>query len=154
VHHECGSKPPCTAGEAESGRDKGSRPHLVGQLQVAGIHSGGGLGQGDLLEERDDVLLPEDALVLLLQVDKGVAGLAVPQVGQPSLHPQPQVIADHLRNRSASSKHANPRILVVQLITTKPPLKTLPLVGTETCSITSNPTQSIILLVGYHFSSS
>lgn len=70
--------------------------HLLSQLQVAGLYSLSFLTEGDTLEEGDGLLLPEDAVVLLLQVDKRVAGLAVPDVGQPSLHSQPKVVADHL----------------------------------------------------------
>ena len=40
--------------------------------------------------------LPEDSLVLLLEVDKGVGGLAVPQVGKASLAPKAKVVADDL----------------------------------------------------------
>jgi hypothetical protein len=49
-----------------------------------------------LLEEWDDLLLPEYPLVLLAQVGEGVAGLAVVDVRQPRLHTQPQVVADDL----------------------------------------------------------
>lgn len=70
--------------------------HLLSQLQVAGLNSLGLLAEGDTLKEGDGLLLPEDAVVLLLQVDKGVAGLAVPDVGQPSLHTQPKVVTNHL----------------------------------------------------------
>ena len=38
------------------------------------------------LEEGDDLLLPEDALVLFAQVGEGVGGLAVIDVGQTCLH--------------------------------------------------------------------
>ena len=40
--------------------------------------------------------MPEDAVVLLLEVDKGVAGFAVPDVWQTSLDSQSQVITDDL----------------------------------------------------------
>ena len=70
--------------------------HLLSQLQIAGLNSLGLLAEGDTLKEGDGLLLPEDAIVLLLQVDKGVAGLAVPDVGQPSLHSQPKVVTYHL----------------------------------------------------------
>ena len=70
--------------------------YLVGQLQIALLDCGCLLGQHHLLEEGDDLLLPEDALVLLLQVDEGVGGLAVPDVRQPCLHSQAQVVANHL----------------------------------------------------------
>ena len=49
-----------------------------------------------LLEEGDDLLLPEDALVLLAQVDKGVGGLAVPDVGEAGLDAEREVVADDL----------------------------------------------------------
>ena len=71
--------------------------HLLSQLQVAGLDSLGFLTEGNALEEGNSLLLPEDAVVLLLQVDEGVAGLAVPDVGQSSLHSQPKVVTDHLR---------------------------------------------------------
>ena len=74
--------------------------HLLSQLQVAGLNSLGFLTEGDTLEERNGLLLPKDAIVLLLQVDKGVASLAMPDVGQSSLHSQPKVVTDHLRTHS------------------------------------------------------
>jgi hypothetical protein len=40
--------------------------------------------------------LPEDTLVLLAQVDEGVGGLGVPDVGQACLAAQAQVVADNL----------------------------------------------------------
>lgn len=58
-----------------------SSSDLLSQLQVASFHSLGFLGEGHIGKEGDGLLLPEDAVVLLLQVDKGVAGLAVPDVG-------------------------------------------------------------------------
>ena len=70
---------------------------LVSQLQIALLDSLGLLAQLHLLEERNDVLLPEDALVLLLEVDKGVGSLAVPDVGKACLHTQAQVVTDDLQ---------------------------------------------------------
>ena len=55
--------------------------YLLSQLQVAGFNSLGFLSEGHIGKEGDGFLLPEDAIVLLLQVDKGIAGLAVPDVG-------------------------------------------------------------------------
>jgi hypothetical protein len=63
------------------------------------------LGQHDGLEEGDGVLLPEDALVLLLEVYERVAGLAVPDVGQPCLNAQTQVIADDLHAWACTHAH-------------------------------------------------
>ena len=71
--------------------------NLLSQLQVAGLYSLSFLTEGNTLEEGDGLLLPEDAVVLLLQVDKGVASLAMPDVGQTSLHSQPKVVTDHLQ---------------------------------------------------------
>lgn len=71
--------------------------HLLGQIAVAFSHCLGRLWELDSLKEGDDLLLPEDAVKLLLQVDKGVGGLAVPDVGLPCLHAQPQVVADDLQ---------------------------------------------------------
>jgi hypothetical protein len=70
---------------------------LSSKFQVAGLCSGGLLGQRHGLEEGDDVFLPENALVLLLQIDKGVGRLGMPDVGLASLHPQQQVVADDLQ---------------------------------------------------------
>lgn len=50
-----------------------------------------------LLKEGNDLLLPEDALVLLAQVGEGVAGLAVVDVRQTSLHAQAKVVTDYLQ---------------------------------------------------------
>ncbi len=47
----------------------------LGQDPVALCSCGGGLWQANVLKERDDVLLPEDALVLLLQVDEVLEAL-------------------------------------------------------------------------------
>ena len=71
--------------------------HLLSQLQVAGLNSLGFLAEGNTLEEGDGLLLPEDAIVLFLEVHKGVASLAVPDVGQSSLHSQPKVVTNHLQ---------------------------------------------------------
>jgi hypothetical protein len=71
-------------------------PHLLGQLEVALLDGGGLLWKGDRLEERDQLFLPEDAVVFLLQVHKRVACFAVPDVGQASLHTQAQMVRNHL----------------------------------------------------------
>ena len=70
--------------------------HLPREVDVALLDCVALLGDGHVLEEGDDVLLPEDALVFLLQVNKGVASLAVPDVWQASLDTQAQVVADDL----------------------------------------------------------
>ena len=70
--------------------------HLPRKVDVALLDRVALLGDGHVLEEGDDVLLPEDALVFLLQVNKGVASLAVPDVWQASLDTQAQVVADDL----------------------------------------------------------
>lgn len=70
--------------------------HLPREVDVALLDCVALLGDGHVLEEGDDVLLPEDALVFLLQVDEGVASLAVPDVWQASLDTQAQVVADDL----------------------------------------------------------
>ena len=54
--------------------------HLSREVDVALLDGVAVLGDGHVLEEGDDVLLPEDALVFLLQVNEGVASLAVPDV--------------------------------------------------------------------------
>ena len=48
--------------------------------------------------------MPEDAVVLLLQIDKGVTGLAVPDVWQASLDTQTQVITNDLRGTGYSKE--------------------------------------------------
>jgi hypothetical protein len=48
------------------------------------------------LEEGYQLLLPEDAVVFLLQVHKRIACFAVPDVGQASLHTQAKMICNHL----------------------------------------------------------
>ena len=70
--------------------------HLPRKVDVALLDRVALLGDGHVLEEGDDVLLPEDALVFLLQVNEGVASLAVPDVWQASLDTQAQVVADDL----------------------------------------------------------
>jgi hypothetical protein len=70
--------------------------HLPREVDVALLDRVTLLGDGHVLEEGDDVLLPEDALVFLLQVNEGVASLAVPDVWQASLDTQAQVVADDL----------------------------------------------------------
>lgn len=93
--------PPYTQGR--NFRGKQNVVDLVSQLQIALLYGGGLLGECDLLEKGDDLLLPEDAFVLFLQVDKGVGGFAVPDVGQPSLNAQPQVVADDLSQTCLST---------------------------------------------------
>lgn len=78
--------------------------HLLGQVAVAFSHCLGQLWELDSLKEGDDLLLPEDAVKLLLQIDEGVGGLAVPDVGLPCLHTQPQVVADDLQQRMPGIK--------------------------------------------------
>lgn len=73
-------------------------PYLGCKLQIALLDCFAALWQSHALEEGDDVFLPEDALVLLLQVHEGVGGLGVPDVRLASLHTQSQVIADDLQN--------------------------------------------------------
>lgn len=70
--------------------------HLLSQLQVELLDREAIAREGDLLEEGNNVLLPEDALVLLLEVDKRVGGLAVPDVGQPRLDTQAQMVGNDL----------------------------------------------------------
>mmetsp|Transcript_2914 Transcript_2914/g.7652 ORF Transcript_2914/g.7652 Transcript_2914/m.7652 type:complete len:230 (+) Transcript_2914:131-820(+) len=70
--------------------------HLARQLQVAVTHSLALLRELDRLEEWDDFLLPEDSLVLLLQVGEGVAGLAVPDIGEAGLDSEREVVANNL----------------------------------------------------------
>ncbi len=82
-------------------------PDLVRQLQVALLNSLRAFAQLDLLEEGNDVLLPEDALVLLPQVHKGVGGLAVPDVGQASLHAKVEVIANDLSSHLPDQKRCH-----------------------------------------------
>lgn len=65
-------------------------------MSVALWHSGGRLWKFHILKEGDDVLLPEDAMEFLLQVDKRVGGLGMPDVGLSCLHSQPKMVADHL----------------------------------------------------------
>lgn len=73
---------------------------LLCKLQVASLNSLCLLGEGHILEEGDGLLLPEDSVVLLLEVHKGIAGLAVPDVRQPCLHSQAKVITDDLQPKS------------------------------------------------------
>ena len=58
----------------------------LGELEVAFLHSCALFRQRNRLEEGGHLFLPVNSLVLLLQVHKGVACLAVPYVWQPSLH--------------------------------------------------------------------
>jgi hypothetical protein len=54
---------------------------LLAEIDVALLDDVAVLGDGHVLEEGDDdVLLPKDAIVFLLQVNEGVASLAVPDV--------------------------------------------------------------------------
>ena len=76
--------------------------YLIGQFEVALLDSLAAFRKLNFLEEGDDVLLPEDALVLLLQVDKGVGGLGMPDVRQPSLDPKVEVVCNHLQSNSRS----------------------------------------------------
>ena len=69
---------------------------LFCQLQIARLNSLCLLGKGDTLEEWNGLFLPEDAVVFLLQVDKWVGGLAVPDVWQARLDSQTQMITNHL----------------------------------------------------------
>lgn len=55
--------------------------YLFGELNVALLDCGAILWEGSRLEEGDQLFLPKDPFVLLFQVDKWVAGLAVPNVG-------------------------------------------------------------------------
>jgi hypothetical protein len=71
-------------------------PDLLGEFNVALLHSDSLFWELHLLEERDYLLLPENALVFFLQVDKWVACLAVMNVGQSCLHSQTQVITNNL----------------------------------------------------------
>ena len=71
-------------------------PHLLGQFKVTLLDSGGLLWEGHRLEEWDQLLLPEDAVVFLLQVYKRVACFAVPDVRQTSLNTQAQMISNNL----------------------------------------------------------
>ena len=66
-----------------------SASHLCGEVSVARGHSVSRRWDLDILKERDDVLLPEDAVVLLLQVDKGVGGRGMPDVWLACLDSQP-----------------------------------------------------------------
>ena len=70
--------------------------YLYGEMSVALSHSGGRCWEVDIFKEGDYVLLPEDAMILLFEVDKGVGGLGMPDVGLAGLDPQPQVVANHL----------------------------------------------------------
>lgn len=70
--------------------------HELGQFKVALLCCGALLGKDHRLEEGNELLLPEEAVELLFQVHKWVAGLAVPDVGQSRLDPQSQVIAHYL----------------------------------------------------------
>jgi hypothetical protein len=53
---------------------------LSAEIDVALLDDVAVLGDGHVLEEGDDVLLPKDALAFLLQVNEGAASLAVPDV--------------------------------------------------------------------------
>nr|GLL18776.1 putative tRNA (guanine(26)-N(2))-dimethyltransferase 2 [Ipomoea trifida] len=61
-----------------------------------GDHGVGEFDERGLLEERDDLFLPEYPLVLFSQVHKWVACLAVVDVWQPCLDSQPQMVTYHL----------------------------------------------------------
>nr|GLL18479.1 putative tRNA (guanine(26)-N(2))-dimethyltransferase 2 [Ipomoea trifida] len=62
------------------------RFHLLRQLEVARLDSGAVLRESRSLEKRDQLLLPVDALVLLLKVHERIASFAMPDVGQTGLH--------------------------------------------------------------------
>nr|GLL45210.1 putative tRNA (guanine(26)-N(2))-dimethyltransferase 2 [Ipomoea trifida] len=70
--------------------------HLFGEFKVAFLDSGAVLWESDRLEERDQFLLPVNALVFLLEVHERIACFVVPDVGQARLHSQSQVVANHL----------------------------------------------------------
>ena len=80
--------------KATGGNDDGA--HLLGQAPVALCHRGCRFWKLNILKEGNDVLLPENAMELLLEIDKGVGSLRVPDIGLPCLHAQPQVVADDL----------------------------------------------------------
>nr|GMC67379.1 hypothetical protein Ccrd_022478 [Ipomoea batatas] len=61
-----------------------------------GDHGVGEFDERGLLEERDDLFLPEYPLVLFPQIHKWVACLAVVDVWQPCLDSQPQMVTYHL----------------------------------------------------------
>ena len=63
--------------------------YLFSKVSVALCHRGGRRWEVDILKEGNDVFLPEDAMVFLFEVDEGVGGLRVPDVGLPGLDPQP-----------------------------------------------------------------
>lgn len=69
---------------------------LLGEFNVALLDSGALLREGNRLEEWDQFFLPVDSFVFLLQVHKWVTGFAVPDVRQPCLHSQSQVVTDNL----------------------------------------------------------
>ena len=77
-----------------------SAAYRLGQDPVALCSCGCRVRQADVLKEGDDVLLPKDPLVLLLQVDEWIGGLGVPNVGFACLHSQAQVVADDLNEAS------------------------------------------------------
>lgn len=72
------------------------RLDLLGDLDIAFLNGGAVLWERNGLEKRDELLLPVDTLVFLLQVHKRVASFAVPNVRQTRLHSQSQVVANHL----------------------------------------------------------
>lgn len=71
--------------------------YLFGEFNVAILDSGAVLRKGCGLEERNELLLPVDAIIFLLEVHKWVACLAVPDVRQTRLDAPSQMITDHLK---------------------------------------------------------
>lgn len=70
--------------------------HLLGEFNVAFLSSCAFLWKRNRLEKWDQLFLPVNSFVLLLEVHKWVASFAVPDVRQSCLHPQSQVITYHL----------------------------------------------------------
>ena len=60
---------------------------ILWELNIAFLHGCALFWENDRLEEWNDLLLPVYALVFLLQINKWVACLAVPNVWQPCFHP-------------------------------------------------------------------
>ena len=71
---------------------------LLSKFNVTFLNSGAVFGENNILEEWDDLFLPEYAFVFLPQIYERVTGLAVVDIRQTGLDSQSQMITDHLNN--------------------------------------------------------
>ncbi len=75
-------------------------PDLLGEFNVAFLNSRAFIWKDSGSEEWDQLFLLEDTIVLLFQVNKRIAGFAVPYVGQTSLDSQLQMVTYNLQEHS------------------------------------------------------